>query len=209
MSLNLDLHIHPSVTKTASFWSTEDIYILCVTDVQTVTDNTLPAELKHNPWRYTLHSFLHPLQAGSRGGAVCIQTCLGAGRTGVRIPAEARDVSSKRSTGSGTYPASYWMDTRVPSRGKSGRAIKSTTGVKNEWSYSSTSPIRLHGMTREDRIFYLVNTPPPKLVHERYNALEFYSECSWVESRPDTDYPQVIRYFPSAHPRKCFDSTPN
>jgi len=77
----------------------------------------------------------------------------------------------------------------------------------NESRYSSTSPIRLHGMTREDRIFYL-NTPPLKIVHERY-ALEFYSEGSWVGSRPDTDYPQVIGDSPSAHPRKCFDSTSN
>jgi len=101
------------------------------------------------------------------------------------------------------------MDTRVLSRGKGGRGVKSTTGVKNEWSYSSTYPIRLHGMTREDGIFYLVNTPLPKLVHERYNVLELYSEGYWVESRPDTDHPQVIRDFPSAYPRKCFDSTSN
>jgi len=70
-------------------------------------------------------------------------------------------LSSKRSTGSGTYPASYWMDTEVLSRGKSGRGVKSTTRVKNEWSYSSTSPIRLHGKARDDRIFYLVKTTPP------------------------------------------------
>jgi len=38
------------------------IYILCVRDVQTlsVTDDTLPAGLKHKPWRYTLRSFLQP-----------------------------------------------------------------------------------------------------------------------------------------------------
>jgi hypothetical protein len=121
-------------------------------------------------------------------------------------------LSSKRSTGSGTYPASYWMDTEVLSRGKSGRGIKSTTRVKNEWSYRSTSPIRLHGKARDDRIFYLVNTLPPsplKLVPERSNALEFYSGGSWVESRPGTDYPRVIRDFPSAHSCKCFDSISN
>jgi hypothetical protein len=89
------LHIHPSVTKTASFWSTDDIWILCVWNVHTVsvTDNTLPAGLKQTMALHVYILFYNPLQAGSRDAAVCIQTWLRAGRTGVWIPAQAWHVS--------------------------------------------------------------------------------------------------------------------
>jgi hypothetical protein len=54
---------------------------------------------------------------------------------------------------SGAHPASYPMGTRDSfPRGKSGRGVKLTTHLplvprsKNEWSYTSTPPICLHGV---------------------------------------------------------------
>ena len=58
-------------------------------------------------------------------------------------------------TGPGAHPASYSMDTRVPSRwvNRPGRKLDhsrpSSAEVKNEWCHTSTLPLRLHGVPRE------------------------------------------------------------
>jgi hypothetical protein len=56
---------------------------------------------------------------GSQSSLVGIVTRLRAGRSGVRIPVEARDFSLLQNvqTGSGAHPASYSVGIVVPSRG--------------------------------------------------------------------------------------------
>jgi hypothetical protein len=56
-------------------------------------------------------------------------------------------------TGSGVKPASCSMGTAVRYQGYSDRDVKCTTTaaeVKNEWSYTSTPSIRLHGADRDN-----------------------------------------------------------
>jgi hypothetical protein len=56
---------------------------------------------------------------------------------------------------SGAHPAFCWVSTRVISRGRSRGDVRLTTQphlawrMKNEWSYSSAPPIRLHGVRRD------------------------------------------------------------
>jgi len=58
-------------------------------------------------------------------------------------------------TGSGAYPISYSVGTGFLLRGlkKSGREInhspQSCAEFKNEWSYTSASPMCLHGVKRD------------------------------------------------------------
>jgi hypothetical protein len=56
-------------------------------------------------------------------------------------------------TASGTHPTSYPMGTRVSFLGgvkrlrrKADHSLPSSAEVKNVWSYTSTPPIRLHGV---------------------------------------------------------------
>ena len=77
--------------------------------------------------------------------SVGIVTRLHAGRTGVRIQAESSDLSLLHIS-SGAQGASNTMGTGVPPRGvkRQGReadhSLPSNTVVKNEWSYTSTTP---------------------------------------------------------------------
>ena len=49
-------------------------------------------------------------------------------------------------TGSGVHPASY-------SNGEVNHSPPTSAKVKNEWSYTSTSPIWVHGMDKENFSF--------------------------------------------------------
>jgi hypothetical protein len=67
------------------------------------------------------------------------------------VPVGGRHFSPHRrvQTGSGAHPASYTMSTRALSLGVKwpGReADNSSAEVKNAWSYTSTPPLRLHGV---------------------------------------------------------------
>jgi len=64
-----------------------------------------------------------------RDSSAGIVTRLRVGRSEVRIPADARDLSLIQNlhTGYGLHPASYSGDTGVPSWGLSGRSVKLTT----------------------------------------------------------------------------------
>jgi hypothetical protein len=72
----------------------------------------------------------------------------------VRFPAGAGNLSlhHRFQNGSGAHPASYPMSTRGSSLGvkRLGRehdhSPPSSAEVKNAWSYTSTLPIRLHGV---------------------------------------------------------------
>jgi hypothetical protein len=72
----------------------------------------------------------------------------------VRFPAGAGNFSLHHSVqnGSGAHPASYPMGTSALSLGvkRAGREADhsppSSAEVKNAWSYTSTPPIRLHGV---------------------------------------------------------------
>jgi len=71
-----------------------------------------------------------------------------------RFPAEAGNFSlhHRVQNGSGSHPASYSMGTRgsFPGGKRPGReadhSLPSSSRSKNEWSYTSTPPIRLHGV---------------------------------------------------------------
>jgi hypothetical protein len=83
-----------------------------------------------------------------RGSSVGIATGYGLHGRGsrVRFPAEAGNVSLPPlvPTVSGAHPASYPMDTVVPSTGRAGRGVRLTTHLllllrsKNAWRYTST-----------------------------------------------------------------------
>jgi hypothetical protein len=73
----------------------------------------------------------------------------------VRFPAGAGNFSHHHciQNGSGAHPALHPMGTRVSfPGGKAARGVKLTTHLhlaprsKNEWSYTSTPPIHLHGV---------------------------------------------------------------
>jgi hypothetical protein len=79
---------------------------------------------------------------------------LRAGWSVVRVPAEAGNFSLQYrvQTGSGAHPASYRVGTRAlslrvkrPGR-EAGHSPPSSAEVKNAWSYTSTPPIRRHGV---------------------------------------------------------------
>jgi len=82
----------------------------------------------------------------------------GTGWSGVGIPVEARDFFP-----SPKHPDRLWTPLTIQFNGTGvrwvGRDIdhspSSSAEVKNEWSYTSTSPICLHGMDRENFNFYL------------------------------------------------------
>jgi len=87
-----------------------------------------------------------------------VVTRLWAGRYGVRISAGTKYVSLLQSfhRGSGVHPATFSIGTVVPFPGvkRPARDVDnshpSSTEVKNEWSYASTSLIRLHGLGRDN-----------------------------------------------------------
>ena len=86
---------------------------------------------------------------------------LRAGRSSVRTPSEARDFSLLQniSTGSVAPPASYWIGTWVLSWVmRSGREADHSPSpsaqVKDEWSYTSTPPRRIHSVDRDSLTFF-------------------------------------------------------
>jgi hypothetical protein len=76
---------------------------------------------------------------------------LRAGRSGDRIPVEAR-FSALVQTGPGAHPASHTMGTGSLSRGakRPGRGVNHpphlARRLKKEWSYTSTPSLGLHGL---------------------------------------------------------------
>jgi hypothetical protein len=78
-----------------------------------------------------------------------MSTRLRAGRFGVRIPPVANYfyLFSKVLIGCGAHPASYSMGTRVISRRYRviDQSLPHSAKDKNEWRYTSTPPIYLHG----------------------------------------------------------------
>jgi hypothetical protein len=97
-------------------------------------------------WQWSDHSF-DSVHLSSRDRIVGRGTTLPPGRSRVRISIGTRYFSLLQNvqTGSGTDPASYSISSWVLSRGKAAEAWSSplapfTVEVKNEWSYTSTSP---------------------------------------------------------------------
>jgi hypothetical protein len=72
----------------------------------------------------------------------------------IRFPAEAGNFSlhHRVQNGSGAHPASYPMNTRDSFPGvkrpvnEADHSPPSSAEVKNAWNYTSTPPIRLHGV---------------------------------------------------------------
>jgi hypothetical protein len=89
----------------------------------------------------------------SRDSVVGIVTNIRTGRSGVRIPAEARDITLRQyvQTVSGSHPTSYWMVTRSSFPGvnrpwhEADHSPPFSGKVKNERDYTAIPPIRLHG----------------------------------------------------------------
>jgi hypothetical protein len=106
---------------------------------------------------------MFPLQAEEPGTVVDIATRLRAGRSGVRIPAEVRDFSFLQN-----LPYLLWglvslvfngYQGSFPGVKRPGREVNhsppSSAEVKNEWSYTSTPPICLHCVDRENFAFLI------------------------------------------------------
>jgi hypothetical protein len=87
------------------------------------------------------------------------------GRCGVRIPVQVRDYfrfkTSRPSLGP-TQPLIQWLLVLFPGAKRpeceSDHPPLSGAEVKNEWSYTSTPPIYLHGVERENVAFAFTNT---------------------------------------------------
>jgi hypothetical protein len=111
-----------------------------------------------------------------------------AGRSRVRIPVRARDFPLPQNvqTGPGAHSASYSVDTRLLSRWvnrpgrKLGHSRPSSAEVKNEWSYTSTPPLRLHGVHRGrlNLFFYRLHEPDKRGKQiNRGTLLQKYEIC--------------------------------
>ena len=105
-------------------------------------------------------SYIRFNAAGVR--AVGTATRQGAGRSGVRIPVGPKYFFSTEiiQTGSGAQPASYSVGIRFVHLVNSevhevNHLPSSSVKVKNEWSYTSTPPIRLHSVDRESFTSYI------------------------------------------------------
>jgi len=86
---------------------------------------------------------------------------LRAGRSSVRTPSQARDFSLLQniSTGSVVHPASYWNGTWVlfwvmRSGHEADYSPPPSAEVKDEWSYTSTSPLSFHSVDRYSLTFF-------------------------------------------------------
>jgi hypothetical protein len=102
-------------------------------------------------------------------------------------------------TSSGAHPASYLMGARVLSWRQSfhfeaDHSSPSSTHIKNQWSYTSSSPIWLRGMNRENFAFFIrhsVQHKVKKLISRQKKVLACHKstgnsyllfETSWFES---------------------------
>lgn len=88
---------------------------------------------------------------------VGVVTRLGAGRSGVQIPVQASNFALLHhiQTGSGlTEPLIRWVLGFFPggkaTGGEDYHSPPSSPEVKSKWSYTSTPPISLHGVDREN-----------------------------------------------------------
>jgi hypothetical protein len=89
---------------------------------------------------------------------------LQAGRSGIQVPAGAGNFSlhHRAQNGSGTHPAPIQWVPESPSLGvkrpgrEADRSPSISAEINNAWRYTSTPPIRLHGMVPiKDQGFYL------------------------------------------------------
>ena len=130
---------------------------------------------KYLVWQIMLWIFLH-CYIRKQDSVVFIQTGLHADGSGVRIPVRKREFLLLQNvhTGSGAHPDSYWTGNGVPFSEKYGGAgtscwlLTSWAEIKNEWSYTSMSPVSLHGV---DTDFNFVFT-------FLYRSLECWMLCS-------------------------------
>jgi hypothetical protein len=89
---------------------------------------------------------------------VSIGARLGAERSVVKIPAEARCgyLLHNVKTVSGAHPAFYSMYTGVqPSRGEADNTTLSNVEIENEWSCASTVPTCHHGPYRDNILDFI------------------------------------------------------
>jgi len=90
---------------------------------------------------------------------VGLVTRLWAGRYGVGIPVWTQDLSLLQNLWGPPSPLFSGYRGSVPGVKRRARDVNnshpSSTEVKNEWSYASTSVIRLHGVDRENFAFYV------------------------------------------------------
>jgi len=91
----------------------------------------------------------------SRDSVVGVTTTLWNGHTGVWIPVGARNFLFSRNvqTKSRAHPVSRAMDTAVLYRVYSDYSLPSSAKFKNEWSYTSTPPVRFYIMDRGNFTF--------------------------------------------------------
>ena len=128
-----------------------------------------------------------------------IVTRLGVGQFGIRILAAARDFSVLQivHTVSGTHITSHVKETGAFPQSSVWDhdpeiSPPSSVKVKNEWSYISAPPIRLHGLNRDNFIFfYFGATAPsgPGPPHSRcfyitHNDAPHSVELLWTSDRP-------------------------
>ena len=94
---------------------------------------------------------------------VSIVTNLRVEKSGVRIPAEARDLFSETSspTLESNQPHILWVTGSIPwlERGHDvEHSLPTSTEVTSKWGYTSALPVHLHGMDRKNfTIFFAVN----------------------------------------------------
>jgi hypothetical protein len=116
--------------------------------VQTVTDSSSLI--------FLCGPYLSSVGFGSRGSTACIVTRLWAERYGIPVPVQSKDVpftmTSRLVLGS-TQPS--WVtrilssDVKRPGH-KADYSHKCSAQIKNEWTYTCTTAIFLHGMHRDN-----------------------------------------------------------
>jgi hypothetical protein len=79
------------------------------------------------------------------------------GRSGVRIPVGARDFSLHQHVkiGPGAHPASYSTGIGLFLGNEADDSLPSSAEVKYEWSYTSTPPICVLSVDRENFTFFI------------------------------------------------------
>jgi hypothetical protein len=177
--------ICPTRTRSANWTRSKINYITYVPEIEGSGRNILCFKIVSN--------------SGS-GIAQWYSTGLRAGWSGVRVPAGAGNFSLHHSvqTDSGAHPAFYPMGTRDSSPGvkRPGREADhwhpSSAGVKNAWSYTSTSqyPLMVWCSVKAQRQLYLLpyhtlaasNKPPPLHLHLRLPdvAMLWLGSWTWV-----------------------------
>jgi hypothetical protein len=114
-----------------------------------------------------------PCSKGIHGNAVSIVTRLWAGRSGARIPIRARYFLFTKTCRLAlrVHLASYWTGSGVffPAVKRPGNVFDhsppSSAEVKNEWSYTSTSPPCLHSVDKDKFTRVQILEQRPAMLH--------------------------------------------